>query len=102
MFNRVADVQRIERKQKLEDYRHELEQTHDKRIKERKFNEAQEKQYELMQALNKKQESDYINNQTLQSKRNMQNILAQEYEQSIRLKKMRDQNEVDRVGFEYK
>ena len=99
MFNRVADVQRIERKQKLEDYRQELEQTHDKRIKERKFNEAQEKQYELMQALNKKQESDYINNQTLQSKRNMQNILAQEYEQSIRLKKMRDQNEVDRVCF---
>ena len=99
MFNRVADVQRIERKQKLEDYRQELEQTHDKRIKERKFNEAQEKQYELMQALNKKQESDYINNQTLQSKRNMQNILAQEYEQSIRLKKMRDQNEVDRVSF---
>jgi hypothetical protein len=53
----------------------------------------QMKQYELMTALNKKQEADMINQQTMATKKNMQSMMAQEYEQALRLKKMRERDE---------
>jgi len=93
MFNRIADIRKMEHKKDMESYSKELQQTADKRVKEQQFNTSQEKQYELMQALNKKQEHDILNQQSLASKKSMQSILANEYENSMRLKRLQQENE---------
>ena len=93
MFNRIADVQKMDKFGKMENYRKELEVTHNKREQERAYNTTQEKQYELVQALNKKKEQEIINQQTMATKKSMQSLLASDYEQAIRLKQQRDKDE---------
>lgn len=93
MFNRAHEMQLMEKKKFMEDYGKELAQETDKRIREETNNKQQEKYYELLQAMNKKKEADMLNQQTLATKKNMQNLLAQEYENAMRLRKMQKEDE---------
>lgn len=77
----------------MEKYGYELANESDKRVREQKYNEQQLKEYELAQALNKKREADMITQQTFSTKKNMQNLLSQDYENAIRMKKMQQENE---------
>lgn len=93
MFNRIVESKKIEKKKNMEVYGEELEKAAEKRVEEQKFNTAQEKRYELEQALRKNQESEMLKQQTYASKKSMQNILANEYENAMKLKKLRAQDE---------
>lgn len=93
MFNRMHQLQQLERKANMQNYSHELQVTADKRVIEQEYNAKQEKDYELNQALNKKKEADMLNQQTLDSKKSMQNILAKEYENTIRQKRLKEMND---------
>ena len=49
--------------------------------------------YEFAQAMNKKMEADILNQQSMENKKNMQTLLAQDYENAMRLKKLQKENE---------
>lgn len=93
MFNRLANVQQMERRKNMEDYSKELATESDKRVREQQYNQEQEKQYEYMLAMNKKKEADMLNHQTMQTKKSMQNLLAQDYENAMRLRNLQKQDE---------
>jgi CHAT domain-containing protein len=93
MFNRLADVQQMERRKNMEVYSKELATDADKRVREQQYNQEQEKQYEFTLAMNKKKEADMLNHQTMQTKKSMQNLLAQDYENAMRLRNIQKQDE---------
>ena len=93
MFTRLAEVQKLERKKFMEQYANDLSNESDKRVREQKYNEMQLKEYELAQALNKKREADFLNQQTMATKKSMQTVLAQDYENAMRLKKLQAEDE---------
>lgn len=93
MFNRLDNVQKMQKRKHMEQYGHELSQEHDKRIREQKFNADQMKNFEYSQAMNKKNEHDLLTHQTNMNKKNLQSMLADDYEQAMRQKKMAEMNE---------
>lgn len=93
MFTRLADAGKLQKKKFMEEYANELSNESDKRVREQKYNEMQQKQEELFQALTKKREADVLNQKTLESKKSIQNVLAQDYENAMRLRKMQQDDE---------
>ena len=92
-FNRIAEIQRMDKAKNMELYGKELFDESDKRVREQKYQEQEQKNYELAMALNKKKEAEMINMQSLTTKKNMQNVLAQDYENAMRMKKMQQETE---------
>ena len=92
-FNRIAEIQRMEKTKNMESYGKELVDESDKRVREQKYQDQSQKDYELNLALNKKKESDMINTQTMATKKNIQNVLAHDYENAIRMRKLQQDSE---------
>lgn len=93
MFTRLADMQKLDKRKQMANYSNELVNESDKRVREKKYNEDQLKQYELNQARLKQQENDMLNQQSLANKKSLQSMLASDYEQAMRLKKMQKEEE---------
>lgn len=89
----MDNMQKLQRRKDMENYSQELAHESDTRKREQRYNEEQQKRYEFEQAMNKKKEADFLNHQTQLSKKNMQNMLAKDYEDAMRLKRMQKQDE---------
>jgi hypothetical protein len=93
MFTRLADVQKMQRHKNMENYGKELSQESDKRVREHQHNADQEKQYEFMVSMNKKKENDMLIGQTMQTKKSMQGLLAQDYENAVKFREVQKHDE---------
>jgi hypothetical protein len=93
MFTRLADVQKMQRHKNMENYGKELSQESDKRVREHQHNVDQEKQYEYMMSMNKKKENDMLIGQTMQTKKSMQGLLAQDYENAVKFREVQKHDE---------
>ena len=93
MFGRIAQQQIMDKKKNMEQYGKELTTESDNRVNEEKYNLNQEKQFDRVQSLNKQRESDMLNQQSMNTKKNIQSLLANDYENAMRLKQSQRDDE---------
>lgn len=93
MFTRLDNMSKIQKRKDMQDYSHELVKESDTRKREEKYNQQQQKQFDYSQAMSKKQEADFLNQQTQATKKNMQSMLANDYSEAMRLKRMKQDEE---------
>ena len=92
-FRRMEENQQRHKAEFMHKYGKELESEVYNKIRKNKDSETAQKNIELELALQKRAELDQINAMNLDKKKQMQNILAKEYEENMRIKQQMKQND---------
>lgn len=90
-FKRMEEQQMRQRKDQMQNYGQELESEVFNKYRKAKDAENEEKRKEMEIAMQKKAELDNLNMSTLERKKQMQALLAQEYENMIKMKQQKNQ-----------
>lgn len=89
-FKRMEEQQQRDRKEQMRNYGGELESEVYNKLRKNKDSETEQKRMELEMALRKKEELDNLNMANMEKKKMMQNALAQEYEQMMKMKQQKN------------